>query len=283
MITKRTRKGRITNVIGEAAIAVKKYPSLVIATGTVFLIFAVFNRFVPVVAMIIGIVNMTGGSFFDAVLAVLQMMTDLQNIPVTAAAVAVFAVLFSIAAGLVLPGYLLAAGDGLDKGPKKRGLFREGIKKYFLKFFLISVRVVFLAVLLIVFLLVSTVPAIVMTRVALSASPELLIAAIFVDIVTVGVFFAGLAFFSIYTYMWYIASLVPVRQPFRTGKEVADRRFWCIILDLMVFDVIFAGGFYIIYITGSQVIRYAAGWLFATVFFTILPIYLVKFFKDNIK
>jgi uncharacterized membrane protein YobD (UPF0266 family) len=51
----------------------------------------------------------------------------------------------------------------------------------------------------------------------------------------------------------------------------------------MVFDVIFAGGFYIIYITGSQVIRYAAGWLFATVFFTILPIYLVKFFKDNLK
>jgi hypothetical protein len=33
---------------------------------------------------------------------------------------------------------------------------------------------------------------------------------------------------------------------------------------------------------GIQIIRYAAGWIFATAFFTALALYLVKFFKDNL-
>jgi len=261
--------------------AVKKYPSLVITIGVILLIAAVFNRFVPVMAMLIGIINITGGNFFDSILAVLQMLTDLQNIPLTLLGVAAVAVLVSTAVGLLLPGYLLAASDGLEKGPKKKGLFRKGIRKYFLRFFHMTIRVVLLAVLLLVFLLVSTVPGIVMTRVALSSSPKLLIVAIFIDIVTVAMCFASLSFFSIYTYMWYLASLVTDNRPFSLGKQLADRRFWKILPVLLLFDIILAGGFLAIFMIGSQLIRYAAGWLFGTAFFTALALYLVKFFKDS--
>ncbi|NMA34790.1 MAG: hypothetical protein GX940_09640 [Clostridiaceae bacterium] len=262
--------------------AVKKYPSLVITPGVVFLIAAVFNRLVPVMAMIIGVVNMTGGDFFDSVLAILQMMTDLQNIPLILIVVAALAILLSVLTGLILPGYLLAASDALEKGTRKKGLILEGIKKYFLRFFLMTIAVVISAVVLLLFLLVAIVPAIVMTRVAFSSSPELLVAAIFIDIMTIGVVFAGLSFFSVYTYMWYIASLTKVKKPFKLGKEIADCRFWNIVLGLFIFDVIFAVGFFIIYMAGIQIIRYAAGWIFATAFFTALALYLVKFFKDNL-
>ena len=84
-------------------------------------------------------------------------MTDLQNIPVTAAAVAVFAVLFSIAAGLVLPVICLQQATDWIKGLRKGACFAK-VSKVFPEIFPYIGQVVFLAVLLIVFLLVSTVP-----------------------------------------------------------------------------------------------------------------------------
>ncbi len=156
-----------------------------------------------------------------------------------------------------------------------------GIRKYFFRFFLISIRTALLAVIVILFLLISSIPAIIITRLAFSSAPELMIAAVFIDIMTVAVFFAGLSFFSVYIYMWYIASLTDSKKPFRTGKEVADRKFWGIALGLLVFDVIFAVGLFLIYMVNNQIFRYISGWIFTTAFFTTLAVYLVKFFRDS--
>ena len=100
--------------------AVKKYPSLVITPGVVFLIAAVFNRLVPVMAMIIGVVNMTGGDFFDSVLAILQMMTDLQNIPLILIVVAALAILLSVLTGLILPAICLQQATHWRREPGKK-------------------------------------------------------------------------------------------------------------------------------------------------------------------
>lgn len=277
MLERRNRNNMINDILK----AVKKYPSLVITIGVVVLIAEVFNRFVPVMAMIVGIINMTGGNIIDSILTILHMLLDLQNLPLILVTATVIAILFSLCVSLLLPGYLLAASDGLENGPKKKGLFRAGISKYSMRYFHMTLRVVLLAVVLVAFLMVSSVPGIVMTRVAVSTSPGLLVAAIFIDIVTVGVVFASLSFFSIYTYMWYIASLATANRPFKLGKQVADRRFWQIVLGLLIFDVIFAGGICIIFLISNQFIKYAIGWIFATAFFTVLALYLVKFFKNN--
>lgn len=261
--------------------AVVKHPSVIVVIGVIMLVAAVFNMFIPVMAMVIGIINMTGGDFFDSILALLQMLIDPQNVIVVLAATVSLSILLSITAGLLLPGYLLTVNDGLINGPGKNGLFRNGIKKYFLRFFLITVRTAFFTVLMILFLLISSVPAIIITRLAFSSASELLIAAVFIDIMTVAVFFAGLSFFSVYIYMWYIASLTDSKKPFRTGKEVADRRFWSIALGLLAFDVIFAVGIFLIYTVDSQIFRYISGWAFTTAFFTALAVYLVKFFRDS--
>jgi hypothetical protein len=115
--------------------AVKKRPFILILVGLLMLAAAIVNAFIPIMAMIVGIINMTGGGFFESVLSVLQMLIDPGIIPTLLIILAVVAGLVSIAAGLLLPGYLLVVDDGVIEGDKRKGLFAEGVKTHFLKFF----------------------------------------------------------------------------------------------------------------------------------------------------
>jgi hypothetical protein len=261
--------------------AVIKQPLIVITIGIIMLVLAIFNIFIPVMAMIIGIVNMTGGSLIDSMLALIQMLIDPQNIPAILICSAVLIILLSVVIGLLLPGYLLTVNDALSKNAKTKHLFILGIRKYFFKFFLISLRSIFFTEVLGIFLLVSSVPAIVITRVALISKPGLMLAAVFIDVLTVCVFFLCLSFYGIYTYMWYISSLTASKEPFKAGKEAADRIFWKMAVGLLGFDIVFAVCLFAVYMIGNQVLRYIAGWTFTTCFFTTLAVYLVQSFRDS--
>lgn len=253
-----------------------KRPFVPIMIGSIMFAAAIFNAFIPIMAMIIGIVNMTGGGFFDSMLSVLQMLVDLENIPIILISLAALTVIVSVAIGLLLPGFLLIVDDGLEKGKKKKGLFAEGLKKYFFRFLVMTLKTSLCTLMLIVFLLVASVPAIIVTRATMTSNPDLLFAAIFMDIVTIGVFFMCLSFFSAYIYMWFIAASKGVIKPFKAGKAVADRGFWSISLSFLLFDIIFAATIYLIYSSDSQMFRYVSGWIFTTAFFTTLAVYLVS-------
>jgi hypothetical protein len=261
--------------------AVIKQPFIIITVGITMLVLAVFNIFIPVMAMILGIVNMTGGSFFDSVLAVIQMLIEPGNIPMILISLGVLTLLFSVAVGLLLPGYLLVINDGLSKNGRVGHFFLKGIERYFLKFFLISIRSFLLTAFMGVFIIISSVPAIVITRVALISKPNLMIAAVFIDVLTVCVIFLGLSFYTIYSYMWYIASLTASKKPFRAGKAAADRCFWKIVMGLLVFDIVFAVGLLAVYMIDDQVFRYITGWIFTTCYFTTLAVFLMQNFRDS--
>lgn len=267
------------NIFKTTIQAVVKRPFIPILIGSIMLVAAIFNAFIPLMAMIIGIVNMTGGGFFDSILSVLQMLIDAENIPIILISLAMITVIVSVVIGLLLPGFLLIVGDGLEKGKKKKGLFVEGIKRYFFRFLLMALKTSLFTLLLIVFLLVASVPAIIVTRATMTSNPDLLLAAIFMDIVTAGVFFMCLSFFSAYIYMWYVAASKGVKKPFRVGKVVADRGFWEISLSLLIFDIVFAAVIYLIYSSDSQMFRYVSGWIFTTACFTTLAVYLVSTYR----
>lgn len=268
------------NIFKTTIQAVIKRPFILIMIGAIMLAAAVFNAFIPLMAMIIGIVNMTGGGFFEGILSVLQMLIDPENISMILVTLAAMTIIASTAIGILLPGFLMITEDGLVKGNKKRGLFFEGLKKYFFKFFIMGLKTALFTLLLAVFLLVASVPAIIFTRAAMTAGSNLLIAAIFMDIVTIGVFFMCLSFFSIYIYMWYIAASKGVEKAFKTGKAFADRGFWSITLSLLLFSIVFAAVIYFIYSSESQLFRYFSGWAFTTAFFTTLAVYLVSTYKN---
>lgn len=269
------------NIFETTTFAVIKRPFIIIMIGILMLLAAVANAFIPVVAMIMGIINATGGGIFEGMLSILQMLIDPGVIPTALITLTVFTLVASIAAGLLLPGYLLVVRDSVVQGDKKRGLFLAGLKKHFFRVFLITVRAVLLTALLAIFLMVAGVPAIIVTKAALTTRPNLMIAAVFIDIITIGVLFMCLSFFKAYIFMWVLAAVDGMTKPFRAGKSIADRSFWKLALGMLVFDVVFVTVIFAIYLSGSQLFRYVAGWVFATGFFTILAVYLVQFFKDG--
>lgn len=264
------------NILAITAQAVVKRPFILILIGALMLAAAIVNVFIPVMAVIIGIVNMTGGSIFDSVLSILQMLIDPGVLTTLLILLAVVTLLTSVLAGLLLPGYLLVVGNGVTKGNKRRGLFIEGLKSSFFRFFIMTVKTVLCTVFLAIFLMVASVPAIIVTKAAFTTKPDLMIGALFVDFVTVGVLYMCLSFFRAYVYMWYVAASKGEKKPFTTGKAIANRQFWSMTLRLLVFDVIFIAVIFTIYLSDSQLFRYAAGWAFTTVFFTTLAVYLVN-------
>lgn len=269
------------NILKTTMQAVVKQPLILVIIASIMLAAAIFNAFIPLVAMIVGVINMAGGGFFDSVLSIVHIVTDPDNIPTILILLAMLTGIGSVGIGLLLPGFLLLVGDGIErKGGRKKGLLREGIKKYFFSFFPMALLTALASLLLAAFLLISSVPAIIVTRAAMTTKPDLLIAAIFLDIVTIGVFFMCLSFFSAYIYMWFIAASTGVEKPFRTGKAIADRKLWNLALGLLIFDIVFVIVIYLIYSFDSQILRYVMGWVFTTAFFTTLAVYLVRFYRS---
>lgn len=269
------------NIFETTIFAVMKRPFIIIMIGILMLAAAVANAFIPVIAMIMGIINMTGGGIFEGILSILQMLIDPGVIPTVLAVLAVFALVVSIAAGLLLPGYLLVVRDSIIKGDKKRGLFLAGLKTYFIRVFLITVRAILFTALLAIFLMVAGVPAIIVTKAALTTRQNLMLAAVFIDIVTIGVLFMCLSFFKAYMFMWFLAAADGMAKPFKAGKSIADRSFWKLAFGMLAFDAVFVAAIFTIYLSSNQLFRYAAGWVFATGFFTIFAVYLVQIFRDG--
>ncbi len=262
--------------------AVMKQPFILILIAFVMLVAAIVNAFIPLMAMIIGIINMTGGSIFESVLSVLQMLIDPGSLPTLLIFLAAGTVLAAIVAGLLLPGYLLVVEDGIiEKKNKKRGLFGEGLKSHFFRFFFMTVKTMLCSAFFALFLMVAAVPAIIVTRAALATKPELMIGALFIDFITVAVVFLCLSFFRAYVYMWYIAASKGEKKPFKTGKGAADRQFWGIAMRLLAFDMTFITAIYLIYLSDNQIFRYVSGWAFTTAFFTTLAVYLVQTYRDK--
>ena len=267
------------DVIKATARAAVKQPSILVTAGILMLAAAVINVFVPAMAIITGIVSISGANVFDSLLSILQMLLDPGIVPTLLIALAVLSLLAAIAAGLLLPGYISAVDSGLSSGAGKRGLFADGIKRNFFRFFLMTLKTALLTVLAVVFLIISAIPAIVVTRAALTVKPDLMIAALFIDFVTIGAVFFSTAFIKAYIYMWYIAASKGESRPFKAGKAVVDREFWNLAFGLAGFDIVFAAVIYLIYLSESQIFRYVTGWLFTTTFFTVLPVYLVRIYR----
>lgn len=268
------------NIFKVTAKAVVKQPFVLVMIGILMLVGALLNTILPVVPFLIGIINITGGGVIESVVSLLQTIMNPSIIPMVLIAIAIITLLLSVIAGLLLPGYLLTVDNALSGGSRKKGIIRANIKKYFSKFFIMTVKTVLLSVALVLFLMVATVPAIVISRAAFSTNPDIILGALFIDLITVGVLFMAMSFFTAYIYMWYIAAVKGAAKPFKTGKAVADSQFWSMALKLLYFDIVFVAVIFLIYLSDSQAFRYIAGWIFTTLFFTTLVVYLVYSYRS---
>lgn len=268
------------NILNTTVRAVIKRPFIIILPAIVMLLWSAINAYNPILPVITGIASITGGTALDSLVYVIQLLMDPSIFPVILILFAAGTLLASLIAGLVLSGYFNVIASVLEGKSGGRGIFREGLKRYFSRYFFISLRAVPFMGLLAAFMLVSSIPAIIVTKAVTADKPELLLAAVFVDILTIAVLFFGFIFSRIYIFFWYPAAMKAVKRPFTFGKRVADGHFWGIVLRILIFDLMFIAFYYIISTVGGALIQQLLAWLFDTAFFTTLSVYVLNAFRE---
>lgn len=254
-------------------------PFILVFIAVLALLITAINKVNPIMPILRGLNSITNGSFFENIVSYLQLILDPEIIPMIAAVALVFCLIVSLMSGFLLSGLLNIVNKTTFDKEKSKGDFRVGIKKYFWRIFFITFKSLVLTILFMLFMLVVSVPGIVVTIASITGKPELIIPALFVDLLTVFVMFFGLMFFKTYILLWYPAALNNERKYFSAGKKVVDRKFWSIAIRLLIFDIVFIIYEYIaIYIREFSVF-FIISWIFNTIFFTLLLIYIFTIYR----
>lgn len=255
-------------------------PVIIVLPAVLMLLLTVLNSYNPVLPILMGLGNITGTSVFDGLVSALQLMLDPAILPMVILAILGAILIGSLVAGIILSGYLHILDNTLAGVEKSHGDFVTGIRKYFARIFLITLRTSFFIFFIICYILVACIPAIIITKAASAAKPEMLLAAVFVDILTVAVLFFSLMFTRAYLFYWYPAGLKVARNPFREAKRFVDKNFWQIVIRFILFDIIFIVFQYLIFISGAIVLTLLFNWIFCTAFFTVLVVFIMSSYRE---
>lgn len=248
---------------------IRNRPGVLVIFSMVLLAYSIAGYYNPIPAILLGLSSITSGSVFESVVSYLQILMDPKIIPVIIVAVVVLTLVASLVIALFLSGYFYSVNNTITGKKKSRGEYAEGLKVYFSRILLITLRVLIFGCIFVVFMMVAAIPAAVVTRAALTGNQEVAFAAVFIDILTIGVLFFGCMFFRAYMFFWYPAALSRDRGFFVAGKRVADRCFWNILKTFLLFDVIFIAFEYAMLKIGNNPGTLVVGWIFRTVFYVL--------------
>lgn len=259
--------------------AVARRPLIIVLPALLGLVFSLLNAYNPLMPVISGIVSITGGTFYDSILSAVQLLLDPALVPIVLSASAGLVLLISLFSGLVLSGYFNIVAAAVDDRERQPGEFRGGFKRFFVKFFLLSLRAALFMLALTVLILVSSLPALIVSGTTAAGKTELLFAAAFIDILTIAVLLFGFLFSMAYILFWFPSAMKTEKKSFTYGKRLVDGYFWRIILHLLIFFLIFAGIHLAIAAAGQPTLQLLLGWLFDTAFLTTLAVYVFAAFK----
>ena len=269
------------NSLNTMVSVVFKRPIVIGFLSLVMLILTFLNSFNPMLPFIAGLNNVTGASFFENIVSLMQLMMNPSIIMGLLFFLLVFVILGSSIIGVVFSGYMYIINAAIEGKVKYSGDFVNGLKKYFSKIFLMTLKILTTYVILALFFAIACVPAAIFTRTAVTNKPELMIVAVFIDILTVAVLFFGIMFSRAYTLFAYPAIFKGAKQPFHIAKKFADRHFWQIAFKLFCFDIVFIIFLYAIHQISNQLINILLNWLFITVFYTTVITFIFNYFKEN--
>lgn len=269
-------------LVRTAVRVVVKRPFVILFLGIVTLIYSVINYYNPLFRIFFGLNALTKGDFLESVVSSLQVISDPGIIPILMGLIFGIIVAASLFCGLVFSGYFNIINNLITGKAKINGEFVSGVKKYFIRISTISFRALFLGVLFLIFMMVATVPAIVITKAASIEKPELVAAAFFLDLLTAAVLFFGFLFFRVYVFFWYPAALNNDKEFFKAGKRAADRFFWKIAGRFLIFDLIFVGFQFLFLQLGDSIVVFTANWIFETVFLLFYITYIFYTYRFSV-
>lgn len=259
--------------------SIVKRPFIIVFIAILVLLGAGLNEINPLMPILKGLNSLTNESFFENIVSYLQLILDPELIPMIASITLIFCILASLLTGLLLSGLFNIVNKTILGKKSTKGDYKEGLKKYFKRIFPITLVSLVLTILFVLFMLVVLVPGIVVTIASITGKQELIIPALFVDILTIFVVFFGVMFFKAYIFFWFPAALNHEKKYFKAGKKIVDMNFWSIAIRLLAFDIVFIGFKYLNIYIREIPLFFIINWAFNTIFFTLLITYIFAVYK----
>jgi hypothetical protein len=209
--------------------------------GIVMLGIGIINFYNPLYTFVFGL----GGIDFSNIVNFLNLLTHLFGSPVSIVKTVLIIIGVMLVASFICAIFFSGSFNVINKTmegrQKAQGDFSEGLKKYYFKTVFVLFRVLFFGLLFLLFLMVVSVPAIVITKAWISGKAGLMVSALVLDFLTLVVLFFLAIFFTTYILFWFPALVNSGEKSFSYGKHVADTMFWKIagrvILIILVFVV----------------------------------------------
>jgi hypothetical protein len=261
-------------VLRNSIAAIIRKPFTVIYMGFLVLILLVLARLNPVFPLIAGFSKAADADFFEQVISILQFFMQPDVLPYLVPGIIVLSTTTGFLFSLFLSGYFYVLNNACGKASSKTGKdFARGTRQLFLKIFVISSISMAALIVFAIFMLVASVPLMILLRSATIENIRMLLISVLVMLLTIFVLFLGSMYFRVYIYFWFPAAACGHKKPFRTGKRVADQHFWKLVFALFMFDVILISGMFLFTYFEDNIYLFAAKWLFLTLYFTLLSSY----------
>jgi hypothetical protein len=257
-------------------------PFIILFLSIITLVLCAIDYINPFSKILFNYSGIIGGNFFESFVSSLQIILSPSFILAGILIITGLFLIISIAAGLLFSGYFNIINNSLDGKPKFKGEFAYGFRKYFFKVTAISFRVLFIGFILIMFLAVAAIPGVVITRTLILGKTGYLALTILVDIITAGVLFFAVMFFSIYVSFWYPAAINFEKNAYSIGKQTADSYFWPIVGKFLIFDLVYIITMVFLAYGGklfSVQLVFIVNWVFKTFFFAAFITFIFSSYK----
>lgn len=245
---------------------IKRRPLVLWSMSLVLLIYLVIDKYNPIMPILLGLGKATGGNVFESLVSFLQLMIDPIILPYVLVAILGVSLIASLILGLFLAGYFNVLNNGISNDKRVKGEFLSGVKTNSLKTIFVTLRIVFLGLLLLLFMAIASVPALVLARITAEGKSGFHISSILIGAITGFVLYFLFMFFRTYFLFWYPATIQKVKKPFLTARKFVNVYFWRISGGFIIYDLVLVASVLALGKIKNGFLIFIARWLFLTIF-----------------
>ena len=258
-----------------------KRPFIIVYCGVFSLLCTILNYNIS--SILLRFEELEESSIYESIIHLIQLVYNyLANFESFFSIILYFFIIvfiISVPLALFISGYLYIVNNTVNARKRTNNEFFKGVKKYYIRILVMTFITLTISILFIIFISIASVPAIVITNAVVEGSPELVGAAIFVDILTVSMLFFVSVCFRAYIFAWYPAVYERKKKAFSLGKKLVNKHFWAFTFRITLFDIIFI----LFIILPSKIFEgtplFLFNWLFITLFFSFFIVYIFSIFR----
>jgi hypothetical protein len=257
----------------------RKRPILFWLLAIVVFVYLAIDKYNPLMPILLGLGRVTGGTAFEGIISFLQIIIDPAIFPYVIIAILGISIAVSLLLGIFLSGYFNVLNNGVLSVPKKRGEFISGVRIHWVKTTLVNLRIIFFGIFLFLFMAVSAIPAIVLSKLVTEGKAELNTPSLLIGILTVLALYFIFMFIRTYVVFWYPGVIQRVKKPFQASRKLVNRNFWRFAFSFLLFDISLIGFYFLLGKVSNGAIIFILKWLFFTLFILLYVSYIFRAYE----